>query len=208
MILHGFFYSGASYHMTNDVSKLHNCHTPASSITIHTADATPLPVSLIGSVSNKLLSFTNVLCVPHLSISLISVSKLTSSGFLISFSSTGCSVQDPRTGRQIGTGLRSGGLYYLQSLHLPPSSFSPVAHVSSASPFALWHSRLGHLSLNKMKLLFNSGVLGNIYVSNISTCFGCHFGKQHAFPYNKSTSFTTAPLLWYILMFGDPPLSQ
>eukprot|EP00268_Persea_americana_P014370 TRINITY_DN16372_c0_g1_i3.p1 TRINITY_DN16372_c0_g1~~TRINITY_DN16372_c0_g1_i3.p1 ORF type:complete len:119 (+),score=19.44 TRINITY_DN16372_c0_g1_i3:3-359(+) len=26
------FDSGASYHMTNDVSQLHNCHTPASSI--------------------------------------------------------------------------------------------------------------------------------------------------------------------------------
>lgn len=145
------FYSGASYHVTNDVSKLHNCYTHASSLPIHTANATPLPVSLIGFVSNKLISLTNVLCVPHLSINLISISKLTSSGFLVSFSSTGCSMQDPRTGRQIETGLRSGGLYYLRLLYLPSISISPAALVSSTSPFALWHSRLGHLSLNKMK---------------------------------------------------------
>ena len=44
-----------------------------------------------------------------------------------------------------------------------------------------------------MKFLFTSGVFGNISFSDISTCFGCQFGKQHAFPYNKSTSFTTAP---------------
>eukprot|EP00268_Persea_americana_P033657 TRINITY_DN3330_c0_g1_i11.p1 TRINITY_DN3330_c0_g1~~TRINITY_DN3330_c0_g1_i11.p1 ORF type:complete len:627 (-),score=65.47 TRINITY_DN3330_c0_g1_i11:2488-4368(-) len=58
-----------------------------------------------------------------------------------------------------------------------------------------------------MKLLFNSGVLGNISVSDISNCFGCHFGKQHAFPYNKSTSFTTAP---FALVHSDVwgPASQ
>eukprot|EP00268_Persea_americana_P051605 TRINITY_DN5715_c0_g2_i1.p1 TRINITY_DN5715_c0_g2~~TRINITY_DN5715_c0_g2_i1.p1 ORF type:complete len:113 (+),score=10.16 TRINITY_DN5715_c0_g2_i1:31-369(+) len=86
------FYSDASYHMTNDVSKLHNCYTPASSLIIHTTDATPLPVSLIGSISNKLIALTNVLCIPHLFINLIFVSQLTSSEFFVSFSSTGHSV--------------------------------------------------------------------------------------------------------------------
>lgn len=161
---------------------LHNYHTPTSSLTIHTADVTPFPVTLIGSVSNKLISLNNVLCVPHLSINLIYVSQLTSSRLLVSFSSTGYSVQDPRTGRLIGTGLRSEGLYYIHSPHLPSSNISPAALVSSTSPFGLWHSCLGHLSLNKMMFLFSSGVFGNISVSNISTCFGCQFGKQHALP--------------------------
>ena len=146
------------------------------------------------------------MCVPHLSINLISVSQLTSSRFLVSFSSTGCSVQDPCTGRQIGTGLKSGGLYYLRSLHLPSFSISLVALVSSASPFALCHYRFGHLSLNRMTFLFTSGVFRNISVSDISTCFGCQFGK-HAFPYNKSTSSTNAP---FALVYSDVwgPASQ
>ena len=131
-------------------------------------------------------------CVPHLSINLISVSQLNSSRFPISCSSIGCSMQDPRTGRQIGTDLRSGGLYYLRSLHLPSSGISHAALISSTTPFALWLSHLGHLSLNKMKFLFSSDVFGNILVSDISTCFGCQFGKQHALPYNNSTSSTNA----------------
>ena len=44
-----------------------------------------------------------------------------------------------------------------------------------------------------MKTLHSAGYLGNISVTEISDCFGCRFGKQHALPYNKSSSFTHAP---------------
>ncbi|KAJ8638311.1 hypothetical protein MRB53_012578 [Persea americana] len=39
-----------------------------------------------------------------LSVNLISISQLTSSSYLVSFTSNGCFVQDTRTGKQIGTG--------------------------------------------------------------------------------------------------------
>lgn len=179
--------------MTHDLSLLHNYHSPSTKLTIHTADDTSLPVTTIRSISNKSLSLTPVLCVPHLSINLISVSQLASSGYLVSFSSTGWSLQDSCTGRQIGICLRSGDLYYLCSLHLPHRCTPAVTLVSSATLLPLWHSHLGHLSLNKMKLLVSSGCLGNISITDISDCFGCRFGKQHALPYNKNLYVTRVP---------------
>lgn len=47
--------------------------------------------------------------------------------------------------------------------------------------------------MNKLKTLHSAGCLGNISVSDISDCFGCRLGKQHALPYNKSSSVTHAP---------------
>lgn len=179
--------------MTHDLSLLHNYHSPSTKLTIHTADDTSLPVTTIRSISNKSLSLTPVLCVPHLSINLISVSQLASSGYLVSFSSTGWSLQDSCTERQIGICLRSGDLYYLCSLHLPHRCTPAVTLVSSATLLPLWHSHLGHLSLNKMKLLVSSGCLGNISITDISDCFGCRFGKQHALPYNKNLYVTRVP---------------
>lgn len=128
--------------MTHDLSLLCHCYSPSVKLTIHTADGTLLPVTTIGSVSHQMLSSSHVLCVPQISINLISVSQLASSGYIVAFSSTGCFVQDSRTRKQIGTGHRSGGLYYLRSLHLPLFRSSSGAYVSysSSSPFSLWHS--------------------------------------------------------------------
>lgn len=64
---------------------------------------------------------------------------------------------------QIGTGRRIGALYHLIFLHLPTSSPS-TALATSVTPFELWHSQLGHLSLSKMKLLCSSGSLQNIKI--------------------------------------------
>ena len=47
--------------------------------------------------------------------------------------------------------------------------------------------------MNKLKLLHSSGSLGNVSVADISDCFVCRLGKQHALPYNKSTSVTYSP---------------
>ena len=65
---------------------------------------------------------------------------------------------------------------------------SSAALSTTIAPFQLWHSRLAHLSLNKVKGLLSNGSLGNI-----SDCFGCKLGKQHAIPFKKSFTVTNAP---------------
>lgn len=106
--------------------------------------------------------------------------------------------QDRESKKQIGTGHRVGDLYTLESLHIPSMS-SPTAASSfhldqKSSPFYLWHSRLGHLSNEHLKLLVKSGSLGHISISDILDCGGgCKLSKMSALPFNKSTYVSSSP---------------
>ena len=153
------FDSGSSHHMTPDVSLLSHCVTPVSPISIAIATGSPMSVVSIGSISSRALSISDVFYVPQLSLSLLSISQLSDSDFDVVFSSSTCVVQDQVIRKQIRTGCRVGDLYILENLHiLPSSSSASCTAVSSfylnqkSSPFFLWHSRLGHLSSERLKL--------------------------------------------------------
>nr|KUM47284.1 hypothetical protein ABT39_MTgene5469 [Picea glauca]QHR91530.1 hypothetical protein Q903MT_gene5565 [Picea sitchensis] len=95
--------------MTSDSSALVHCSSPLSSLSIITADGSPLTVAQIGSVtpisdSSGRLSISNVDHVPRLSMNFLSVSQLADLGYDLLFSSSGCIVQDRHSGRQIGIG--------------------------------------------------------------------------------------------------------
>lgn len=127
---------------------------PILFISIIIADGTPMPLAGIGFISISNLSFLNVYYIPKLILNLTSVGQLCDSSCSVLFSSTNCYVQDPKSGRLIGTGCRLGGLYILDELKVPNVVASTVDlssfHLNSASSsFYLWHSRLRHVSSSK-----------------------------------------------------------
>ena len=97
-------------------------------------------------------------------------------------------VQDSQTGQIVGTAHKVERLFELIFLHLPSSRLSAFAiSGQSTSSLALWHSRLGHASISRVKQLVSKGLLGS--VSNKSfECMPCQFGKQTALPFNNSVS--------------------
>ena len=42
----------------------------------------------------------------------------------------------------------------------------------------LWHRRLGHISINRIKRLVKDGVLSTLDYTNLKTCVNCIKGKQ------------------------------
>ncbi|XP_010263725.1 PREDICTED: uncharacterized protein LOC104601921 [Nelumbo nucifera] len=92
-----------------------------------------------GTVSTSCLSLPNTFLVPQLSLNLISVGQLCELGFEIHFSSRGCTVHDPQTGKIIGTNRKVGRLFELSSLQLPSlaavvtSSFSTMIKTQFSS---------------------------------------------------------------------------
>ena len=126
--------------MTYDSSLLHASHPPYRNQNIHATNDTPQPVITVGSISPKISSLSTVLCVPNLSINLISVSELTSFGYIVSFTSIGCSIQDIHIRKQ----LSSLATYAITNLNFHHSHFC-------SNTFSLWYSRLGQFSLNKLK---------------------------------------------------------
>ena len=163
-------------------------HTSTSLPIIYTANGSPMHVSHLGNVSTPALSVSNVYQIPKLTHNLLSVGQLTELGFSLTFSSTGVVVQDSQTGQIVGTACKVGRLFELIFLHLPSSRlFASAVSRQSASSLVLWHSRLGHASISRVKQLVSRGLLGSI--SNKSfDCMPCQFGKQTALPFNNSVS--------------------
>ncbi|CAJ2637857.1 unnamed protein product [Trifolium pratense] len=209
------FDSGASHHMSYDRKSFLSLN-PTSSMSVMTADGTPMSLAGIGSVSTSNLSLSDVYYIPNLTMSLVSISQLCDSGYSVMFSSTHCYVQDPQSGRLIGTGHRQGGLYVLDELRVPDTAASTsISNVDlssfrlnlSSSNFYLWHSRLGHISASRLKYLVSTGALGKLQISDISDCCGCKLAKFSALPFNKSVSVSSEPFdLVHSDVWGPSPV--
>src|SRR3954463_14243451 len=181
------FDSGATHHMTPDRHVISQPTSPARPSFIYTANGTRLPVTQTGSITptsdpSGRLTLPMVLCIPNLSMRLISVGQITSLNCYVSFGPHSCVVQD-HTGRKIGAGRKEHGLYVLEYLHLPLSQF-PALSMSATSE--LWHHRLGHPSEARLRTLANTGALGKVTFSPSNNCESCHLAKQTA------TSFITS----------------
>ena len=207
------FDSGASKHMSPHITSFDSLCPSNSSLSVMTANGTPLPLAGVGSVNTHNLSLSDVYCVPALTLNLISVGQLCDSGYLVQFSSTACCVQDPRSQKLIGIGRRQGGLYVLDNLRPPHVAASGVdlssfSLNSSSSSFYLWHSRLGHVSASRLKFLASKGHLGDLSTHDISDCSGCKLAKFSALPFARSVSCSVAPFdLVHSDVWGPAPIA-
>ena len=52
---------------------------------------------------------------------------------------------------------------------------------------ALWHSRLGHASISRVKQLVSRGLLDSVSNKRFY-CMPCQFGKQTSLPFNNNVS--------------------
>jgi Integrase core domain/gag-polypeptide of LTR copia-type len=115
---------------------------------------------------------TDAIVVPDLKSNLLSVSKCTNNwNCNIIFTPQKVLFQDRNSGKMIGEGKLSEGLYVVDSI---PSVMAAI-NSRSISP-NLWHNRLGHPSDYVIKLL---GI--NL---NSDDCDYCHYAKQHRLPFS------------------------
>uniref|UniRef100_A0A2N9HCJ2 Reverse transcriptase Ty1/copia-type domain-containing protein n=1 Tax=Fagus sylvatica TaxID=28930 RepID=A0A2N9HCJ2_FAGSY len=152
--------SACCNHMTPHASHFSQKTPLAPSPIIYTADSSHMSVSHIGTISSPDLTIPDTYLVPKLSLNLLSVGQLCELGLDLHFSNRGVNVQDPLTGKLLGTGRKIGHLFELCNLQIPSHMVSSsVAATTTLSP-DLWHSRLGHASLSRLQLLASQGHLG------------------------------------------------
>ena len=113
--------------------------TPYSSL-FSKLDPAPHPLNIhidygsttsIGFVSTSNLSVPRVFHVPDLSYNLCSVGQLAELCYRLIFFYSGCIVQDPRTGQELGTGSKVGRIFPVDNLHLLP--VAPISVVVAAA---------------------------------------------------------------------------
>ncbi|XP_074297286.1 uncharacterized protein LOC141627989 [Silene latifolia] len=170
--------TGATNHVTGTLTYLHDIQNITSS-----------PVSLPNGVTTNAshrgrvildggLVLTDVLYVPGLTCSLISVLQLLDAlDCIIQCTKSFCVIQDRQTRRLIGAGKRQDGLYFYRGV-----SNVAVCNINQGST-DLWHKRLGHPSSEVLKLL--AIVKSSSRLSN-KACDVCLRAKQTRFSFNRS----------------------
>ncbi|KAG7563712.1 Ribonuclease H-like superfamily [Arabidopsis suecica] len=176
--------SGASHHMTGDMSllteiqKIDPCpiKLPNDKITWATRYGTLL-------LGGKLI-LHHVFYAPELSITLISVSQLLRDiASVVIFTKKFCVIQDQASRTLIGAGTERDGVYHLAGAVLPQSN-----RVGKADNRELWHRRMGHPSPKVLSFLSDVGVFNNS-VSNLEECCDvCFRAKQTRVPFSESSN--------------------
>uniref|UniRef100_A0A7N2LS35 Integrase catalytic domain-containing protein n=1 Tax=Quercus lobata TaxID=97700 RepID=A0A7N2LS35_QUELO len=185
--------SACCNHMTPHSSLFSELKPAPHPLNIRTANGSTMSGHNIGSVSTSNLSVPGVFNIPDLSYNLFSMGQLAELGYRIIFDYSGCIVQDPRTGQELGAGPRIWRMFHVDNLHLPlvaPVSVAAATVVSSVPSLALWHARLGHASSPRVQQLASRGLLGSVSTENFD-CVSCQLGKQPALPFNTSESIST-----------------
>src|SRR3954471_13421381 len=171
---------------------------------IYTANGSRLSVTHTGNItpssdSSGNLTLPMVLCIPNLAMRLISISQITNLNCYVSFGPLSCIVQD-HTGRKIGAGRKEHGLYVLEYLHLPLSTFPAI---SLSATFELWHHRLGHPSEARLCHLFKTGALGKFSFSPPNKCKNCPLAEKIATSFGSGDNVSSACFDLVILMCRD-----
>lgn len=186
--------SGASHHVTSDLSNL-SLHAPyIGTDDIMIGDGSGLPITHTGSTSLKTPQTTfhlnNVLCVPSMKKNLISISQFCiSNNVSIEFLPSSFLVKDLHTGTTLLRGSTKDGVY-----EWPISS--PLLAFSSlkASSFE-WHHRLGHPAFPILKHIISNNKLGlSSTLSSEYSCNACLSNKSHKLSFSTSTIVSFQPL--------------
>uniref|UniRef100_A0A151UDP3 Retrovirus-related Pol polyprotein from transposon TNT 1-94 n=1 Tax=Cajanus cajan TaxID=3821 RepID=A0A151UDP3_CAJCA len=198
-----YFDSTCCNHMTSSSHVFSDLSSRDRISHIHTADGSLMEVSHKGPISIPSLSMPDAYLIPKLNFNLVSVGQLCDLGYILTFSSTGCSVQDPRTGKIIGNGRKIGRMFELTTLHVPSSN--NLCATSTPSSIHLWHQGLGHTSLSKLRPLISMGSLGSIKEDKLD-CTACQTTKQAALLFNDSISSSISPFdLVHSDVWGSAP---
>ncbi|KAJ1699274.1 hypothetical protein LUZ63_007786 [Rhynchospora breviuscula] len=187
-----FLDSGATTHVTPDINNL-SFHQPYKGTdSVHIGNGAGLLITHIGSTTLPTASvplyLTNVLHVPQITRSLLSVSQLArDNNIIVEFSPGQCFIKDSTTKKILLHGTLHNGLYALQQSHN-----HQVCQLDTVAS-TVWHSRLVHCSSSVLSILCKNS---SISVKNIgnSFCHDCNKAKAHKLPFSSSQSVTSAPL--------------
>ncbi|CEH14805.1 FOG: Transposon-encoded proteins with TYA, reverse transcriptase, integrase domains in various combinations [Ceraceosorus bombacis] len=192
--------SGATSHVCNKESMLHNIRPLKSPHPVVVGDGAVVNVGYVGTlflrpwISDEVLEVRNVLYDARFSGTLLSHGLIGDAGFEIRTYSDECRIYtDSRHGRSsrlVITGVRekSGDrLYYLDADIVPPPQPSMLnATMDQDTNTALWHARVGHLGPETMRRFTSVNDNCNMsYTPSQIPCNICQDAKNIRLPFGK-----------------------
>ena len=77
-----------------------------------------------------------------------------------------------------------------------------ICKVDNDSATYLWHCRLGHIGVKRMKKLHTDGLLESLDNESFDTCKPCLMGKMTKTPFSRTMSELMTYWKQYILMYA------
>ena len=190
---------GTTIHVANTMQGFLNQRKPTESErSIYSGNRISSHVEAVGTyrlvlIPDFVLNLENTFFVPSFSRNLISVSRLLPYGF--SFKFVGISFHLIKDNIVVGDGILDNGLF---KLNLNPSfnhnlttmhgNVDIKCGVINEKSSTLWHKRLCHISIERIKRLANDGVLEAL---DFDICVDCIKGKQTNMTKKKSAKRTS-----------------
>ena len=179
--------SGSTIHIANSLQGMQNLRKlVGNELSILSGNKMGSPVEAIGTCTLTLdngfvLVLERTFYVPSFSRNLISVSRLVPLGFSFTFQDNVFNLF--YKSNNIGTGILADGLYRI-CLQNEATNNSLHVHIGTKrcnineDSSMLWHRRLGHISIDRIKRLVKDGVLSTLDYTDFETCVDCIKGKQ------------------------------
>ncbi|KAD2805416.1 hypothetical protein E3N88_38793 [Mikania micrantha] len=178
--------SGASRHMTGDISLLTNVNAIRGGYVAFAGDKGGF-ITGEGILTNGQVSFDNVRYVKQLENNLLSVSQICDKEYKVLFDDSKCYIL--KQGVQIPedwilmSAPRKQDLYVLNMTTASTTSSTASCFMTKATEkdSILWHKRMGHLSLRKMNHLVHNSLVEGVSLKNFKLsdiCVSCKKGKQ------------------------------
>ena len=193
--------TGATHHMTANLNHLNNATPYTSDEKITIGNGTCLSVTHIGSTSiyvpHNTIVLKNVLCVPTITVNLLSVKQLCKdNGCWFICDDVIFFIQDKATRKILYQGNSDGGELFTIPVNVFAGSFA--AKLGQCSAFlgkkvqvSVWHRRLGHPSEEVLAaMLKKSKVIVSADCSQ-SLCSSCISGKMTRQPFHVKQSRAT-----------------
>jgi len=180
--------SGASRHVTGASGEFasYTPFSPTSKETIQTADGTAQPVRCTPSIT-----LSSVLYVPSFPVNLVSLSSLVDHmDCRVTLDRENCLIEDRKTGRMLGSGIRRNGLWFLDR-RTDKSCTALVVTSEEEAKVILQHCRLGHMSFETM-CKASPNIMSKVDKSKL-VCDACEFGKHTRAPYISRGLRSTLP---------------
>jgi hypothetical protein len=139
----------------------------------------------------------DVFHVPTITKNLVSVGQMVEQGLQVTFNPNGCFVEDMKNqGKLIAKRERNGRMFtlYVNMLEVNSMLFT---HGKGAGDIGIWHKRVGHVNLQRLKLMEKQNLVGGFPKSGTEevmseVCKTCQLGKQVKHPFLAQTTHVSS----------------
>ncbi|KAK1680533.1 hypothetical protein QYE76_041381, partial [Lolium multiflorum] len=184
------FDTGSVAHICNSKQELRNKRSLArDEVTMRVGNGSKVDVIVVGTLplhlpSGLVLDLNNCYLVPALSMNIISGSCLMQDGYSFKSENNGCSIF--MNNIFYGHAPEKNGLFLLNL----DSSDTHVHNIDAKriklndNSTYMWHCRLGHIGVKRMKKLHSDGLLESLDFQSLDRCEACLMGKMTKTPFS------------------------